>query len=208
MNCNWLESFLEVNTKVVKLEWEKRAREKEELVLTRGRTTHAPAIYKEWETLQLLRAKNRLYSIGLMRFVRLREKILIWSDRTYRPPQSEFVAWRIWGHFRCLSHNSTTPHVGRSLPEVWLASILGACCLQQIQGTDRQATSSSSSLGDAEKAWRVPDPLTRLHHRIRLARWSLIIRLWLLRVDVIEIHGLSSLLTRACSPEWSAILGQ
>ena len=47
MDCNRSEGFLEVNAKVVKLEREKRAREKEELVSTRGRTTQAPATYKE-----------------------------------------------------------------------------------------------------------------------------------------------------------------
>ena len=47
MDCNRSEGFLEVNAEVVKLEREKRAREKEELVSTHGRTTHAPAIYKE-----------------------------------------------------------------------------------------------------------------------------------------------------------------
>ena len=47
MDCNRLEGFLEVNAEVVKLEWEKRAREKEELVSTCGQTTHALAIYKE-----------------------------------------------------------------------------------------------------------------------------------------------------------------
>ena len=36
MDCNRLESFLKVNTEIVKLEREKRAREKEELVSTRG----------------------------------------------------------------------------------------------------------------------------------------------------------------------------
>ena len=47
MDCNRSEGFLEVNAEVVKLEREKRAREKEELVSTRGRTTQAPATYKE-----------------------------------------------------------------------------------------------------------------------------------------------------------------
>ena len=47
IDCNRLEGFLEVNTKVMKLEQEKRAREKEELVSTRGQTTQAPATYKE-----------------------------------------------------------------------------------------------------------------------------------------------------------------
>ena len=47
MDCNRLEGFLEVNAKVVKLEREKRAREKEELVSTCGWTTQALATYKE-----------------------------------------------------------------------------------------------------------------------------------------------------------------
>ena len=47
IDCNQSEGFLEVNTKVVKLEQEKRAREKEELVSTCGRTTQALATYKE-----------------------------------------------------------------------------------------------------------------------------------------------------------------